>query len=100
MDARTLCHPFGVLGRDEFQRDAVHAVAEPGGWRAVVEHVAEMAAAAAAMDLITHHAESVLGVGQHRALDGLVEAWPTGAAIELGLRIEQRQVASRTGEGA
>src|SRR6478736_7379815 len=100
MDARTLCHPFGVLGRDEFQRDAVHAVAEPGGRRAVVEHVAEMAAAAAAMDLITHHTESVVGIGQHRALDGLVEAWPAGAAVELGLRIEQLQAASGAREGA
>src|SRR6476660_3006574 len=100
MDARTLYHPFGVLGRDEFQRDAVHAVAEPGGRRPVVEHVTEMAAAAAAMDLIPHHAERVVCVGQHRALDGLVEAWPAGAAVELGLRIEQRQAASGAGEGA
>src|SRR6266545_3951646 len=40
-----------VGGGHERERDAVHAVAQPGRRRPVVEHVAEMAAAAAAVHL-------------------------------------------------
>ena len=74
-----------ALGRHEFQRDAVDAVAQAGRRRSVVEHMAEMAAAAAAMHLVPHHAEGVVGVFQHRAFDRLIEARPAGAAVELGL---------------
>src|SRR5262244_1052664 len=45
----------GALRRRELHGDAVHAVALAGGWRAVVEHVAEMAAAAPAMHLGAQH---------------------------------------------
>src|SRR6476620_1620369 len=88
------------LGRDEFQRHAVDAVAQAGRRRAVVEHVAEMTAAAAAMNLVAHHAEGAVGVFQHRVLDRLVETRPARAAVELGCRIEERQVASGAGESA
>src|ERR1700738_262153 len=42
--------------RVEHQRKAVHAVAQAGRLRAVVEDVAEMAAAAAAVDFGAQHA--------------------------------------------
>src|SRR4249920_1251888 len=80
--------------RDEFQRYAVDAVAQTGRRRAVIEHMAKMTAAAAAMTLVAHHAEGGVGVFQHRVLDRLVETRPARAAVEFGFRIEERQVAS------
>ncbi len=46
-----------ALSRCERQCQAVHAVAQAGGGRAVGEDVAEMAAAAAAVDFGPVHAE-------------------------------------------
>src|SRR5262245_41854257 len=75
--------------RLEIHRDAVDAVPQMGRRRAVGEDMAEVAAAAAAMDLGAPHAVAVV----ERFLDctGLwvVEARPAGAALELGLRHEQ-----------
>ena len=48
----------------ELQRHAVHAVAQAGRLRAVVEHMAEMAAAAAAMHLGARHEERAVGRGR------------------------------------
>src|SRR6185369_1931168 len=84
----------------EHQREAVDAVAQAGGFRAVVEDVAEMAAAAAAMHLGAQHAEgAVLGLAD-RVVERLVKTRPAGAALELGVGGEQRQVAAGAGEGA
>src|SRR4051794_16749830 len=84
----------------EHQREAVHAVAQAGGLRAIIEDVAEMAAAAAAVDLGAQHAESaVLGLAD-RVVERLVEARPAGATLEFGLGRKQRQVAAGAGEDA
>src|SRR5271154_6407423 len=84
----------------EHQRETVHAVAQSGRLRAVVKNVAEMAAAAPAMNFGAGHAEArVLGFTD-RILQRLIKARPSGAALELGLRGEQRQVAAGAGEGA
>src|ERR1700745_1741811 len=56
----------------KIQRKAVHAIAQAGGLRAVGKYGAER----------------------------IVEARPTGAAFELGLGGEQRQVAAGAGEDA
>ncbi len=88
------------LRRLEAQRQPVHAVAQPGRLRPVVEHMAEMAAAAAAMHFgPQHHEGAVLG-GGHRIGQRLVEARPAGAAVELGLGGEQRLVATGASEGS
>src|SRR5665811_586825 len=88
----------GRLGGDEFERDAVDAVAQAGGLGAVVEHVAEMAAAAAAMDLVPEHAEGPVLALLDRALDRRVEARPARAGFELRLGFEEWQVAAGAGE--
>src|SRR3954452_2904971 len=86
--------------RVEHQRKTVHAVAQAGGLGAVVEDMAEMAAAAAAMDFGAQHAEgAVLGLAD-RVLQRLPETRPAGAALELGIGREQRQVAAGAGERA
>src|SRR5512141_645596 len=82
------------------QRKTVHAVAQAGRLRPIVEDVAEMAAAAAAVDLGPQHAEgTVLGLADG-VFQRLIEARPAGAAFEFRLRGEQRQVAAGTGEDA
>ena len=85
---------------DEFHRHAVDAVAQAGRRRAVVEHVAEMAAAAAAMHLVARHAMAGVGVALDRARQRIVEARPAGAALEFLLGDEQRLVAGRADKGA
>ena len=82
------------------QRKTVDAVAQAGRLRPVVEDVAEMAAAAAAMNFGAQHAEgAVLGLADG-VFERLVEARPAGAALEFGLGGEQRQVAAGAGEDA
>src|SRR4051794_17260776 len=86
--------------RLEHQRKAVHAVAQAGRLRAVVEDMAEMAAATAAVDLGAQHAEgTVLGLA-HRIVERLPETRPAGAALEFRLRGKQRQVAAGAGKDA
>src|SRR5579862_1562477 len=82
------------------QREAVHAVAQSGRLRAVIEDVAEMAAATAAMNFGAQHAEGAVLRLADRVLQRLIEARPAGAALILGLGREQRQVAARAGEDA
>ena len=88
------------LGRDELQRDAVVAVALAGRLRAVVEDVALVAAAARAVVLGARNEHLEVGLGRHARPDGGVEARPAGAALELRLRREQRQVAAGADEAA
>src|SRR6185295_1491779 len=84
----------------EAERDAVHAVAKPGRLRPVVEDVAEVSAAAAAVHLgADHHEGAVLG-GLHRAGERGVEARPAGVALELRLRREEGKGAAGAEEAA
>ena len=84
----------------EYQPEPVNAVAQTGRFRTVVEDMAEMAAAAAAVHLGAQHAVgAVLGLADI-AFDRLIEARPAGAALEFRLRGEQRQVAPGAGKGA
>src|SRR5579871_7016245 len=84
----------------EGQRDPVHAVAQARRLRTIVEHMAEMPAATAAMDLRPLHAQGIVLRRGHGALQRRPEARPTGAAVELGGRGEQVEVAAGAGEVA
>src|SRR5262245_27746479 len=86
--------------RLEFRRHAIDAVAQAGRRRAVGKHMPQMAAAAAAMHFGAQHAIAAVLGGFDRAVDWSVEAWPAGAALELGLRREQRLVAGGANECA
>src|SRR3954452_7553632 len=87
-------------GRVEHQAKSVDAIAQSGRLRSVFEHVTEMTAAAAAMHLGAQHAVgAVLGLAQ-RIVERLVEARPSGAALELRVGREQWQVAAGTGKDA
>ena len=76
--------------RLQVQSARVDAVAQAGGVRTVVEHVSEVASAAAAQDLGPPHPEAAVLANLDVLRDGrLVEAGPAGAGIELGVGAEQ-----------
>src|SRR5215471_12187527 len=69
-------------------------------WRAVAEDVAQMSAAAPAIALGTDKALGMVGRHHGRSRQGLEEARPSGAAVELCARGENREPAARAGVGA
>src|SRR5216683_931556 len=79
----------GRLAGVEVERYAVHAIAQPGRLRPVLEDMAEMPAAPAAMHLGAGHEEAAVGVGLDHILERRREARPAGAAVELGGGVEQ-----------
>src|SRR5208337_669928 len=92
---------FGsLLGRRKIGRHAVDAIAQPGGRRAVGKHVAEMRAASGAMHLGAGHAPAAVDRSLDRVLDRRIEARPAGAAVELGLALEQWLATAGAGEHA
>src|SRR4051794_40620567 len=78
----------------KIERHAVHAVALAGRLRTVVENVAEMAAAAAAMNFGARHEKTAVGVGFDRLVERRRKARPSGATVELGVRREKRLTAT------
>src|SRR5579872_5602620 len=84
----------------ELQRDAVHAVALARGLRTVVEDVAQMPAAAAAMHLRARVDQLEIARRRDRSLDRREEARPPGAAVEFGLGAIELQRAGRAREDA
>src|SRR5690606_10487260 len=85
-----LSSPSGsASGWPELHRQPVHAVTQPGRSGAVVEDVAEMAAAVGTMDFTAGVSELVVGLAADRAGQRPVEAWPAGTAVELRVAREQ-----------
>src|SRR6185312_1641431 len=93
-------HDCLLARRLEFERGAVHAVAHARGLGAVGEDVAEVAAAARAVDLGSLHQVGVVFARRHRSGDRLEEARPTRAALELRLRFIERLAAACAAEYA
>src|SRR6478735_5819823 len=85
-------------GRMEDQCKTVHAVAQAGRLRSIVENVTEMAAAAAAVDFGPRHPKGEVFSLADGIIERLIETRPAGAALEFRLRGEQRQVAAGAGE--
>jgi hypothetical protein len=81
--------------RLEGHRDAIHAVPQTGRRWSIVEHVAEVASASAAQNFGANHAQAGIWAFEHRVVDGLPEARPSGAAVELGVRGVEVQRAAR-----
>src|SRR5271167_1084628 len=75
--ARSLCR--------EGHGDAVHAVSQAGGRRAVIEHVTEVAAAPAAQNFGASHAQAGVRSFYDAVVQRFPETWPTGATVELGI---------------
>src|SRR5690606_10872369 len=73
----------------------VQAVAQSGGGRAIVEYVAEVAAAAGTGDLGAHHAVAeVSGLGDIFLYRRGVEARPAATGVEFGAGVEQQVAAA------
>src|SRR4029077_14783579 len=90
-----------ALGGDELHGSRVHAVAQPRRLRAVLEDVAEMAAAARADDLDPAHEPGVVDVLVDRLLvDGGPEARPARAGLELRVGAEELLAAAGAHVGA
>src|SRR6266436_4954885 len=64
----------------EIHGDAIDAIAQVRRRRPVLEHVAEMAAAAAAVHFRARHAVAAIGRGFDRARHRIVETRPAGVA--------------------
>src|SRR5688572_10006557 len=62
--------------------------------------MALMRAALGAVHFRAHHEKGAVGVGRRRAFDRRPEAWPAGAAFELGLHLVGRRAAGGADEGA
>ena len=86
-------------GRAEVERQAVHAIAQAGRPRPVVEDVAEVPATARAQHFGSGR-EPIMRIGpfHHGAGQRPPETRPPGPALELGRRAEQRLRATRAGE--
>src|SRR5499433_1398940 len=84
----------------EFQGNAVDAVAQSRGRRAVLEDMAQMSAAAPAMHLGAWQQQQVVGGGAYGVRQRSIEARPTGLAVVFGLRGEHRKIATRAGKRA
>src|SRR5215831_14015656 len=80
--------------RCERQRDAVHAVTQSSGRRAIVKNVSKMTATAATMHFRAGHKKGAIVFGFNRTCEWPIKARPARAAVELCCRGEQRQVAS------
>src|SRR6266508_2518096 len=64
--------------RAQSERGGVDAVAQAGGPGTVLEDVAEVAAARAAVHLGARHPQHAIGLGVHAAFHGRPEAGPAG----------------------
>lgn len=88
------------LTRDEFQRQAVIAVAPAGWFGAVIKNVALMAAATGAVVLGARIEETGILAGLYMIGDDAEEAGPASAAIVFHRRGEEWQLTGGTGECA
>jgi hypothetical protein len=85
----------------QFQSGGVDAVALAGGIRAVVENVAEVGVAAAALHLGTRHPVARVGFGLDRFLaGGSIETGPAGAGVIFRVGSKKRLAAANALVGA
>src|SRR4249919_4334145 len=84
-----------LVGVREAQGDGIHAIAQTGRRRTIVEDVTKVRIAATAGNRRAFHADQIVTGGDFVYLgDRLPETRPAGAGVELGRGIEQRGVAA------
>src|SRR5207249_12074208 len=76
-------------GANELQGDAVHAVANARGPGTIVEDVAEMPSAPAAMHFRAYHQELAVGRRPDGAVEVVPVAGPARAAVGICVRVEK-----------
>src|SRR4051812_19200323 len=82
----------------EFQRGAVHAVAKAGRRWTVRKEMPEVSAALRAVHFGARHGIAAVLGSADRRIERTPEAWPSGSALELRIRREQRVAARSAGE--
>ena len=88
-------HVYRSRSLHEAQRRGVHAVAEAGGFRAIVEDVPEVGVAFGAGNRRASYPQSrVTDLGYVFFGDGSPEAGPSGTGVEFGGGVEERIVAA------
>ena len=98
-EPRLFSNGAGLLCRLELQGDAVHAVAQAGRLRAILENVAEVAAATGAVDLGAGLEEAaVRGGADVGGIDRRPEARPASAGVEFLRGVEKGQPTGRADE--
>jgi hypothetical protein len=80
----------------EGQCDTVHAVAQAGRARPIVEHVAKVPAAEVAVNLGPYHQQAAVSGRAYGIIERLPEAGPSRAAVKLGVRRKEWVPATRT----
>src|SRR5271166_3078512 len=81
------------------QRCGIHAVAQPGRSRTIVEYVTQVRVTFGAGNCDALHPDAVVGSLAHIFFcDGFPETGPAGSGIELGFGTEQRVVAADAAE--
>jgi len=86
--------------RFELQGGTIHAVAKARRLWAIVEDVAKVASATAAMDCCPYHARRRVPCRAGRPVQRRPEAWPARAAVKFGGRGEQIAVTASADECA
>ena len=86
-----------LLRFDELQRRGIHAVAQTGRLRSIVEHVAQVRIASLAEHLVPLHAVAAVAFGEDILFgDRRPEAGSAGARFKLRIGFEQVVVATDT----
>src|ERR1700729_2926807 len=80
------CLGLPRLGGLETQRHTVHAITQARGPRAVLEDMAEMAAATHAMHFGALHIERAVVAGENGVRQGFPETGPAGVTVIFGVR--------------
>src|SRR5215510_6135415 len=84
----------------EFQGNAVDAVAQSRGRRSVLEDMAQMSAAAPAVHLGAWQQQQAVDGGADGVRQRPIEARPAGLAVVFGLRGEHRKITTRADKRA
>jgi hypothetical protein len=81
----------------ELQRHAVHAIAQAGWLRAVIEDVTKVAAAPGAHNFVAFHSVAAVASGDDvRGNERFPKTGPARAGFELRVAGKERQIARRT----
>lgn len=86
--------------RHELHRRSIHAVAQAGRLRPIIEDVPEMAKATCAMNFRAFHEKRPVRLGLDGIGERLIKAWPAGTALKFRIGREQRQIAAGADESA
>src|ERR1700722_16970208 len=84
----------------KLQGESIHAVAQAGRLRSIVENMTEVTTAAAAVNFGPQHPEGAVFMLADGIFKRLPKTRPAGAALIFRFRGEQRQIAAGTGEDA